>query len=210
MFFLSCFNVLASDLCKVTQAYYNNYDPEFFARNNNLLRSSESQEEVYCGQKIIIHGRLLDRNCIPVPDAKIYIWQAACDGKYRYSPMRNNLDKNLIKIDARQSFVGNGTASTDSNGEFVFLTVLPGAVHGLPSHINVRAEHRLFGKIETRIALDNLNLVTKETLANNIIANQGQLVMLKKLQDTFANKSDIYHFDIVLPASGLKKMDHNR
>src|SRR5437879_3782758 len=37
------------------------------------------------GQRVYISGHVLDKNCVPVSDAIIEIWQATPDGKYIYS-----------------------------------------------------------------------------------------------------------------------------
>src|SRR5690606_2136364 len=36
------------------------------------------------GERIIVHGRVLDENARPVPDALVEVWQANAGGKYRH------------------------------------------------------------------------------------------------------------------------------
>ena len=66
--------------CKLTKRVLNDYEPENFITSNNLL-VTPGKQELYCGEKIIVHGRVLDKNCRPVSDAKIYLWQVNCSGK---------------------------------------------------------------------------------------------------------------------------------
>ena len=50
--------------------------------NDLLLNGKVSQEPV--GERIIVHGRVLDENGRPVPNTLIEIWQANAGGKYRH------------------------------------------------------------------------------------------------------------------------------
>ncbi|MDP4709390.1 MAG: hypothetical protein NWS20_05260, partial [Rickettsiaceae bacterium] len=138
--------------CNVSKVEMNDYEPSEFEPTNNLLRKT-GQEEIYCGEKIIVHGRVLDQNCVPVSDATIYAWQVNCSGKYTYQPLKTLVDKDLIDLDHGTSFTGNGTATTNNKGEFYFITVYPPAMHDLTSHINVRVEHNRLGSLQTNLKL---------------------------------------------------------
>jgi protocatechuate 3,4-dioxygenase beta subunit len=149
------------NFCKITPKAENNYEPENFELTNNLLRET-GQESLYCGEKIIITGVVVDQNCVPVGDAKVYIWQINCKGKYPYQPFKKDLNKKLIDTDKTLTFTGNGVATTNNKGEFHFITVYPPAVHGIESHINVRVEHRKLGNLQTRLFLKGHKLATPE------------------------------------------------
>lgn len=180
------------DNCAPTKATMNDYEPAIFEPSNNLLRRA-GNSEIFCGKKIIIHGRILDQNCAPVSDAKVYIWQSACNGKYPYTPLRDLVDKELIAINPASSFTGNGTATTDNNGEFIFITVYPVVMHDLPPHINLRAEHYMLGNLQT-----NLNFQGKKPISIN---NSTLTSTNKNLQNT---NIPIYNFEIIMPALGIK------
>mgnify|MGYP000235323065 CR=1 FL=1 len=60
--------------CKLTPVIFLPYIPEKIAPYNNLLRTPGTPE-VARGAKIIIQGRVLDENCVPVTDALVEIWQ---------------------------------------------------------------------------------------------------------------------------------------
>ena len=72
------------------------------------------------GERIILHGRVLDENARPVPGALIEIWQANASGRYRH---RN--DSYLGALDP--NFGGCGRTLTDAAGRYAFRTVKPGA-----------------------------------------------------------------------------------
>lgn len=169
IFFNIC-NVLASDVvasigqvkyCIVSKRVINDYEPENFQPSNNLLRRA-GQQDMFCGEKVIIHGKVLDQNCMPVTDAKIYLWQANCKGKYPYKPLRNVAKKTLVDINSELTFTGNGVATTDNKGEFVFITTYPGSVEGASPALNVRVEHYLLGSLQTQLVLHGKNVINPE------------------------------------------------
>jgi protocatechuate 3,4-dioxygenase, beta subunit len=89
------------------------------------------------GERMILHGRVLDENARPVPDTLVEIWQANAGGRYRH---RN--DTYLAPIDP--NFGGCGRTVTDAQGHYAFRTVKPGAYpwrnwinSWRPAHIHV-------------------------------------------------------------------------
>ncbi len=135
--------------CTVTHSAINNYEPETFFQGNNLLRKA-GQEELYCGQKIMLKLEVVDMNCVPISDAKIYLWQVGCDGKYPYKPLRTKTNPNLINKKAGSTFVGSGIATTNNIGRAKFLTIIPPSHHN-QSSINIRIEHSQYGSFQTQI-----------------------------------------------------------
>lgn len=176
--------------CGVTKIMMNDYEPSVFYPTNNLLRQT-GQTAIYCGEKIIVYGRVLDKNCVPVSDAKVYAWSANCNGKYPYKPLKTRIDKNLTEVDEHLTFTGNGTATTNNKGEFYFITTYPPAMHGYSSHVNVRVEHYMLGSLQTRLTLSGKKIEnTQENPELNIIADQSG--------------TNIYDFEITLPGSSVK------
>ena len=72
------------------------------------------------GQRIIVHGRLLDSDGRAVRDSLIEVWQANTGGRYRHLN-----DQWPAPLDPH--FDGLGRTVTDSNGYYRFLTIKPGA-----------------------------------------------------------------------------------
>lgn len=137
--------------CNLSKEATNNYEPPSFATSNNLLRPS-GMMEIYCGEKILLKVKLLDISCVPISDAKIYIWQVGCDGKYPYKPLRKKAKEDLINTEAKSSFVGHGTATTDNLGNSHFLTILPPNKYG-EGFINLRISHSLYGEFQTKLEI---------------------------------------------------------
>lgn len=89
------------------------------------------------GERIIVHGRVLDENARPVPNTLVEVWQANAGGRYRHKK-----DSYLAPIDP--NFGGCGRTMTDENGYYFFRTVKPGAYpwrnqinHWRPAHIHL-------------------------------------------------------------------------
>jgi protocatechuate 3,4-dioxygenase beta subunit len=136
--------------CAPTQEVMNNYEPKVFESSNNLLRKI-GKEAIFCGEKVVLKGRLLDKNCVPISDAKVYLWQVGCDGKYPYPPLRTVASAHHINTESGSSFTGNGVTTTNNNGEFWFITILPAKSEHGGHHINLRVEHRDLGDLQTQV-----------------------------------------------------------
>src|ERR1700681_297096 len=72
------------------------------------------------GERIIVHGRVLDEDKRPVPNALVEIWQANSSGRYIHV-----IDQHPAPLDP--NFTGAGRAATDADGHYRFVTVKPGA-----------------------------------------------------------------------------------
>lgn len=81
-----------------------------------LLNYAKDGEPI--GQRIIVHGRVVDENNRPVPNTLVEIWQANAGGRYRH---RN--DTYLAPLDP--NFGGCGRTLTDKSGNYSFRTVKP-------------------------------------------------------------------------------------
>ncbi|MCH2077587.1 MAG: protocatechuate 3,4-dioxygenase subunit beta [Rhodobacteraceae bacterium] len=86
----------------------------------NLLTNFARPGESPIGPRIFVHGRVLDENARPVPNALVECWQANAGGRYRHK-----VDTYLAPIDP--NFGGCGRTLTDSEGRYRFHTVQPGA-----------------------------------------------------------------------------------
>jgi protocatechuate 3,4-dioxygenase beta subunit len=93
------------------------------------------------GERIVVHGRVLDANGRPVPHTLLEIWQANAAGRYRHE-----VDQHDAPLDP--NFTGCGRTLTDAEGRYRFLTVKPGAYPWRNHHNAWRPAHihfSLFG-----------------------------------------------------------------
>ncbi|WP_108482403.1 protocatechuate 3,4-dioxygenase subunit beta [Oceaniglobus ichthyenteri] len=92
---------------------------DFGALDHDLIKNY-AQGGDPIGERIIVHGRVLDENARPVRNTLVEIWQANAGGRYRHKK-----DTYLAPIDP--NFGGCGRTMTDENGYYFFRTVKPGA-----------------------------------------------------------------------------------
>ena len=88
--------------------------------DNNLITNYTQGKALALGERIRVHGQVLDENARPVPDTLIEIWQANAGGRYRHIK-----DTYFAPLDP--NFGGCGRTLTDANGSYEFFTVRPGA-----------------------------------------------------------------------------------
>ena len=93
------------------------------------------------GERIVVHGKVMDEWGRPIPQALIEIWQANAAGRYIHKVDQHNapLDPN---------FLGAGRCMTDAKGNYTFYTIKPGAYPWGNHHNAWRPNHihfSLFG-----------------------------------------------------------------
>jgi protocatechuate 3,4-dioxygenase, alpha subunit len=75
------------------------------------------------GTRIAIHGRVIDGDGKPVPDAVLEIWQTDAQGHYAHPEDAGDRDSG-------ESFFGFGRVPVNDQGEFQFTTIKPGPATG--------------------------------------------------------------------------------
>lgn len=90
------------------------------ALDNNLILNYTQGRAPAVGERILVHGRVLDENMRPQRGVLVEAWQANAGGRYRHKK-----DGYLAPLDP--NFGGCGRALTDENGYYEFLTIRPGA-----------------------------------------------------------------------------------
>lgn len=87
--------------------------------DNDLIRNFSKPGEEPIGERIMVHGRILDQNARPVSGVLLEFWQANAGGRYRHKN-----DAYLAPLDP--NFGGCGRTITDENGYYSFRTIRPG------------------------------------------------------------------------------------
>ena len=85
---------------------------------DNDLTSQHEGEPL--GERIVVTGRVLDSGGRPIPHTLVEVWQANAAGRYAH-----DVDRHPAPLDP--NFLGIGRCHTNENGEYRFLTVMPGA-----------------------------------------------------------------------------------
>lgn len=170
------------------------------ALDNDLIRNYAKTGDPI-GERIIVHGRVLDENARPVPNTLVEVWQANAGGRYRHKK-----DTYLAPIDP--NFGGCGRTLTDENGYYVFRTVKPGAYpwrnwvnNWRPAHIHLSVFGMSFAqRLITQMYFEGDPLIAKCPIVKSIPDQRaiGQLVAALDLNATIPLDSIAYKFDIVL------------
>jgi protocatechuate 3,4-dioxygenase beta subunit len=120
---------LAHTLSEITGPVYGHED--IGELDHDLTRQAEGEP---LGERIIVHGRLLDGDGKPVRNSLIEVWQANSAGRYDH-----DVDRHPAPLDP--NFHGAGRCFTDDDGRYRFITVKPGA-YPWRNHPNAwRARH---------------------------------------------------------------------
>lgn len=83
------------------------------------------------GDILVFGGKVLDSNNNPLTNVSVEIWQTDSAGIYNHKG-----DNKTNKRDSGFQFFG--TSITDTNGNYIFRTVLPGKYEPRPRHIHVK------------------------------------------------------------------------
>ena len=95
----------------------------FFSIGLNWQNADTLAAPGVSGERVEIHGRMLDGDGQSVPDGVIELWQANAHGKYAHP-------EDTQDIPIEKNFLGYGRVPTDEEGRFRFTTVKPGRVPG--------------------------------------------------------------------------------
>lgn len=169
--------------------------------DNDLLKNFAQDGQSPIGERIIIHGRVLDENARPVPDTLVEIWQANSGGRYRHKK-----DTYLAPIDP--NFGGCGRTLTDANGYYFFRTVKPGAYpwrnrinDWRPAHIHLSIFGTAFAqRLITQLYFEGDPLIPRCPIVNTITDADAidQLIAKLDMNATIPLDTIAYRFDIVL------------
>ncbi len=169
--------------------------------DRDLIYNYAKAGESAIGERIILHGRVLDENAKPIPNTLVEIWQANAGGRYRHKK-----DTYLAPIDP--NFGGCGRTLTDENGYYYFRTVKPGAYpwrnwvnNWRPAHIHMSIFGTAFcQRLITQCYFEGDPLIPKCPIVNTIPDPEAieQLVAKLDLNATIPLDTIAYKFDIVL------------
>ncbi|WP_433868587.1 protocatechuate 3,4-dioxygenase subunit beta [Saccharopolyspora sp. CA-218241] len=153
------------------------------------------------GERIIVSGRVLDSGGKPVPNALVEIWQANAAGRYLHQG-----DRHPAPLDP--NFSGTGRCTTDSEGNYRFITIKPGA-YPWRNHDNAwRPAHihfSLFGQAFTQRLITQMYfpgdpLFSQDPIFNSVRDPKARERMISRfdLDSTVPEWALSYKFDIVL------------
>ncbi len=169
--------------------------------DNNLILNFSRGAAPAIGERIRMHGRVLDESARPVPHTLIEIWQANAGGRYRHVK-----DSYFAPLDP--NFGGCGRTLTDAEGRYEFLTIRPGAYpwpnrgnDWRPMHIHVSVFGSGFGqRLITQMYFEGDPLIARCPIVATIKDRAQIDRLVAPLDMAGARPMDYlaYKFDIVL------------
>ncbi|HET9142922.1 protocatechuate 3,4-dioxygenase subunit beta [Actinophytocola sp.] len=161
------------------------------------------------GERIIVHGRVLEEDGRPVPHSLVEVWQANSAGRYFHAS-----DRHPAPLDP--NFTGVGRCLTDADGHFELVTIKPGA-YPWRNHDNAwRAAHihfSLFGRSFTQRLITQMYfpgdpLFFQDPIYNAVPeAARPRMISSFDLSRTVPEWALAYRFDIVLRGRDATPME---
>lgn len=169
--------------------------------DKDMIHNYAADGQSAIGERIILHGRVLDENARPVPRTLVEAWQANAGGRYRHKK-----DSYIAPIDP--NFGGCGRTMTDDDGYYYFRTVKPGAYpwrnhvnNWRPAHMHLSIFGSAFAqRLITQCYFEGDPLIPICPIVNTIPDPVAidQLIAKLDLNATIPLDTIAYKFDIVL------------
>src|SRR5664279_5211730 len=166
--------------------------------DNDLTKQHKGEP---LGERIIVHGRVLDEDKRPVPETLVEIWQANACGRYVH-----NVDQHPAPLDP--NFTGAGRTLTDKDGYYKFITVKPGAYPWgnhrnawRPNHIHFSVFGQSFlTRLVTQMYFPGDPLFPFDPIFNSVTDEKARHRMISSfdLENTVPDWALCFRFDIVL------------
>ena len=182
-------------------------------KDNDLLTNFAKPGESAIGERIIVHGRVLDESGRPVPDCLVEVWQANAGGRYRHR-------KDGYQAMLDPNFGGCGRVITDADGRYVFRTVRPGAYpwpngpnDWRPAHIHFSVfGHAFAQRLITQMYFEGDPMIDLCPIVRTIPNPEAvkTLVAALDMANTIPMDARAYKFDIVLRGRRATLFDNKR
>lgn len=153
------------------------------------------------GERIIVHGRLLDSGGRPLAGQLVEIWQANACGRYVHK-----VDQHPAPLDP--NFTGAGRCLTDAEGRYRFITIKPGAYPWGNHHNAWRMQHIHFSllgralpqRLVTQMYFPGDPLFFQDPIFNAVPDERARNRMISAfdLERTVPDWALAYKWDIVL------------
>ena len=162
------------------------------------------------GERIIVHGRVVEEDGRPVAGTLVEIWQCNAGGRYRHDG-----DRHPAPLDP--NFTGLGRCVTAADGGFRFVTIKPGAYpwgnhHNAwrPAHIHFSVfGHAFTQRLVTQMYFPGDPLFSQDPIFNSVrdAGARARLVCAFDLEHTRPEWALAYRWDIVLRGRGATPPD---
>lgn len=155
---------------------------------------SETAPIIQTGDVIQLQGQVTDTDGNPIAGAVVEIWHTDINGNYNHP---NDATGSQLLPD----FQYFGTATTDADGYYAFLTIRPAEYEPRPTHIHVKVKINGAEVLTTQFYFEDERAAVE---ADGAFANAGDTLFLQAADGTDANGDPIYIVtgNIVLDMNG--------
>jgi protocatechuate 3,4-dioxygenase beta subunit len=174
---------------------------------NDLTRQHDGEP---LGERIIVSGRVVDRDGRPIRNALIEIWQANAAGRYIHA-----VDRHPAPLDP--NFTGAGRCLTGDDGSYRFITIKPGAYPWgnhpnawRPAHIHLSLFGRAFtDRLVTQMYFPGDPLFEYDPIFQSVRDPQARERLISRfdLERTEPEWALAYRFDVVLGGSAATPIE---
>lgn len=167
--------------------------------DNDLTKNARVNGEPL-GERIIVHGKVMDENGRGIPNVLIEVWQCNSTGRYVHK-----VDQHDAPLDP--NFNGAGRMLTDQEGNYHFYTIRPGAYpwgnhHNAwrPAHIHFSVfGHQINQRLVTQMYFPGDPLFAYDPIFNAVPEHARDLLISKfNLERTEPEFALGFEFNIVL------------
>jgi protocatechuate 3,4-dioxygenase beta subunit len=153
------------------------YPGEASFKPENDLTSIPGRPRRAEGQVDYVKGRVVDQLCRPVKNANVEIWQACASGRYN-----NPKDPNTAPLDPNFRYWGE--THTDTKGEYIFKTIIPGAYPAdtdwvRPPHIHFKVSRLGYKELVTQMYFKGETLNDKDLILLDIAPGERERVIVE-------------------------------
>ena len=184
------------------------YGHESVRDGDNDLTTHHKAEPI--GERIIVHGHVLDEEGRGVPNTLLEIWQANSCGRYIHTR-----DQHPAPLDP--NFTGAGRAQSDAEGYYRFVTIKPGAYSWGNHHNAWRPAHihfSVFGysfvsRLVTQMYFPGDPLFPFDPIFNSVADEKARARMISSfdIENTRPEWALCYRFNIVLRGRNATPME---
>jgi len=176
------------------------YGDSIIGELDNDLTKNACVNGAPIGERMVVHGKVMDENGKGIPNVLLEVWQCNSAGRYIHK-----LDRHDAPLDP--NFHGAGRTMTDKFGKYHFYTIKPGAYPWgnhtnawRPAHIHFSLFGHQFGsRLITQMYFPNDPLFEFDPIFNSVPKEAQQLLVADfKLKYTKPNFALGYEFNIVL------------
>jgi protocatechuate 3,4-dioxygenase, beta subunit len=162
------------------------------------------------GQRIIVHGRVLDSDGRAIPNTLVEIWQSNAGGRYHHA-------RGYWPAPLDPNFTGGGRTLTDDEGRYRFVTIRPGSYPWgnhynawRPAHIHFSLFGRAFTqRLVTQMYFPDDPMFPHDPIFNSIPDERARKRLISQfdMDSTEPDWALAFRWDIVLRGSGSTPME---